>query len=163
MRLTSLTFLGALLALPAAAVAGHGEGPSCHARHGGGPGGHARRGGGLIKMLLRGADLSDDQKEAAKGLRAELKPQRKALRKKMKALHQRTMNILSADTLDDDAIEDLVNQRAALAAQRAKLRSTAMAKAIRLLSTEQRLKAVKRMAKHHKRHKGHKRHRGEDE
>ena len=117
----------------------------------------------MIKMLLRGADLSDDQKEAAKGLRAELKPQRKALRKKMKALHQRTMNILSADTLDDDAIEDLVNQRAALAAQRAKLRSTAMAKAIRLLSTEQRLKAVKRMAKHHKRHKGHKRHRGEDE
>jgi Spy/CpxP family protein refolding chaperone len=154
MHFASFAILGGLLAVPGLATAGYG-GHDCGAQRGDRARGHGHRGGlPMIRMLLRSADLSDKQKEAAKALREELKPQFKALRKSSKALHKAGIALLSAETLDDDALEALAEARQALAASRAKLHGQGMLKAIRLLDDDQRRRAVKRMRKRHKRGRG---------
>lgn len=133
---------GALASLLAvAAVSSHAQ---PFGRHGGGPG---MEGGPHMEHMLELVDASDAQRAQIKQImdaaRADIKPQRDTLQQ----LHQQGMALLTAPTVDANAVEALRVQSQAPREQIGRRMSQALVAAANVLTPEQRSKLGARMAK----------------
>lgn len=134
--------LAALLALGGVAALAQ---PMGHHHRPGGPG--MMMGGPGYEHLLESVDASEAQRsqirQIMKSAMDELKPQRDSMRK----LHEQGQALLSAPTVDANAVEALRQQAQAVHEVVSKRMSQALVAAANVLTPEQRAKLAERMAK----------------
>lgn len=115
-----------------------GENKEGGARHGFGRGGHHRGGG----MMLRGIDLTDDQKNQVKQImeasRAKVQPLRESLRANRQKLRELTEN----GKFDEGQVQALAAEQGRISAQLLVEKERSKAQIFQILTPEQREKAA---------------------
>ena len=114
------------------------------ARHGGGEGWGP--GFGMSGRIARHLDLSDEQRDQIRELRAASREQGEALRAQLDQLREDVASTIKASGFDEDQVRLMLENRSSLMIDLAMLRIRGMAEVYALLTPEQREKVDARMA-----------------
>lgn len=118
------------------------------------PGGHGHRGmdgagmmmgGRSAERMLDGVNATDAQRTQIRQIFKAAADDMKGQREQRRALHERSLQVFSAPTVDAAAAESLRQQMLALHDQASKRRMQAMVDASQVLTPEQRVKLAERM------------------
>lgn len=118
------------------------------------PGGHGHRGmdgtgmmmgGRGAERMLDGINATDAQRTQIRQIFKAAADDMKAQREQRRALHERSLQVFSAPTVDANAAESLRQQMLQLHDQASKRRMQAMLEASQVLTPEQRVKLAERM------------------
>ncbi len=114
-------------------------------------GGHHRGG-----MMLRGLDLTEDQKAQMKQIREASKAKTQPLREALKANRQKLHELAAAGSFDEAAVTALANEQAGLSAQLIVERARVHSQTAALLTAEQKAKVAEMKDKMKERFKNRK-------
>ena len=136
------------LAVPLAAQAdGYAGGRHCSSHEHGFKGGHmgGRHARGEMHRMLRGLDLSEQQRDAIFALRHEQAPQMREYMKQMRASHKGLHDLAISGEYDATRAEELAQQGAQAMADMAKAKTRMGAEVYKLLDERQREQFRQRM------------------
>lgn len=128
----------AVLALGAIFVSAQKAKGDGHGKRGFGKGGHHRGGG----MMLRGLDLTDDQKNQVKGIMEASKAKVQPLRESMKATRQKLRDLSASGKFDEGQVQALATEQGNISAQLTVERERSKSQIFQILTPEQREKAA---------------------
>jgi len=110
-------------------------------------GGHHRGGGGGGRgMMLRGIDLTDDQKAQVKTIMQSSRESSKPLREQMKANRQKLQTLSDSGNFDQAQVQALADEQGRLTAQMIVEKEKVKSQISAILTTEQKAKAAEMKA-----------------
>lgn len=117
-------------------------------KRGGGKRGHfgKRGGGGHGGMMLRGLDLTDEQKTQIKAIRQTSRDTVKPLREQMKANRQKLAQLSESGTFDEAQVQAIAAQQGSISAQMIVERERVKSQIMGVLTPEQKAKAAEMKA-----------------
>lgn len=141
----------AVLALGAIFVAAQKAGGEGHGKRGFG---HGRGDGGRGGMMLRGLDLTDDQKNQVKQIMEASKSKVQPLRESMKASRDKLRLATENGKFDEAQVQTLATEQANISAQLLVERERTKSQIFQILTPEQRTKAAQMKDQMKERFKG---------
>jgi len=148
-------FVALLLALSMAIAAVPGS-VAAFGRHHGGPGGHGFLEWRLERML-DDVGASDEQRATIQEIFESRREALSDLRPDRRALHERAVELLTADPIDRDALEALRAEHVERMSEASRVLAASLADAAEVLSKEQRVELAGLLEEHRGRHP-HRRH-----